>query len=90
MEFKGTKGKLEIVEINLIDYFQISVVNREKNKIVCQIFDIEKQEAKANALLFSKANEMLEMLIKLNDSDLIANSRFEKQIEQLIKEATKI
>lgn len=87
MEFKGTKGKLEIIEINLIDYFQISVVDREKNKIVCQIFDIEKQEAKANALLFSKANEILE---KLKDIKDFLGSDKREEVEKLIKEATEI
>lgn len=49
----------------------------------------EKEEGKANALLISKAPEMLEMLVKLkNHHGLSPNNR--EEIKQLIKEATEI
>lgn len=36
--------------------------SKEENKVVAQIFGYDKQEAEANALLFSKATRMLEIL----------------------------
>lgn len=58
MDFKGTKldWKLDYPVIYADDYFQTHI---------CEIPDIyTHQEAKANALLISKAPEMLEMLEK--------------------------
>jgi protein required for attachment to host cells len=49
------------------------------------------EETKANALLISKAPEMLEMLKSLlNESEDIVHSEIKKDIEKLIKEATEI
>jgi hypothetical protein len=87
MEFKGTKGKWFIWREDLIvtDY-------DTKEDVVCikpQIKNIENW--KANALLISKAPEMLEMLQSLlNESEDIVHSEIKKHIEQLIKEATEI
>jgi hypothetical protein len=52
-------------------------------------------ELKANALLISKAPEMLNMLQKVNDSFLndsatIEQIKLRNKIEKLIKKATKI
>jgi hypothetical protein len=81
MEFKGTKGKWEInkrasrnVRCNNLTIANCSSSQDGENEI----------EEKANALLISKAPEMLEMLIKCN---AIIKT---KELENLIKEATEI
>lgn len=84
MEFKGTKGKWFVKGDNNI--------NVGKKLIACAYgFDIKKKyvytdETKANALLISKAPEMLEMLNGIFEKRLISII----EIKQLIEEATKI
>lgn len=92
MEFKGTKGKWVL----LTGYKScgVSIGNRST-----MVFSNDCEEDLANALLISKAREMLEMLIKAKDeieylsdelnTDLRYNSVF-KDLEKLIKEATEI
>lgn len=74
-EFKGTHGKWEVRKVG-------GCIIVQKVDVVCHVLD--NNEAKANALLISKAPEMLEMLIigkqVLEDFGL--------DVEQLIKEAT--
>lgn len=87
MKFKGTKGKWIITTNNeegvLISTYPI-------NRDICTIWKydnnfFENQESSANAILISKAPEMLEMLKEVIEckSDVDYN-----RIEQLIKEAT--
>ena len=92
MEFKGTKEKWQVDE-NLIfadDYFQthIAVLSSESYGTVIN---------KANALLISKAPELLEMLQKVVLMTETCNGTFEDfreryniEIKQLIKEATEL
>jgi hypothetical protein len=92
MEFKGTKGKWHFDKKN-------AKVYKEDGNVLCICYHtniINKEESEPNALLISKAPEMLEMLnwfanefedvfhegTETNDMVLKAN--------QLIKEATKI
>jgi hypothetical protein len=87
MEFKGTKGKWEInpkasrnVRCNNLTIANCSSGQNGENEI----------EEKANALLISKAPEMLEMLkhiVYYLDNKSTPNI---ENIKQLIKEATTI
>ena len=87
MEFKGTKGKwvLEDTEnwINLID----SNGDRITSIDVCD------SRSPYDALLISKAPEMLEMLKKVlgvNEHHGFDGHSINKQIEKLIREATEL
>ena len=95
-EFKGTKGKWKIkdikstleTEINSSEY-RIAKVKHYKGK---NFNDPIEKEAKANALLISKAPEMLEMIQSLieaknNGNDWDSEELFIKA-EVLIKEST--
>jgi hypothetical protein len=92
MEFKGTKGKWEFNNENFIE-IQI----KKPLKSICAI-NTNVEEYEANALLISKAPEMLEMLEKLYQQvDFSFESfgsdtglKMQEKIEQLIKEATEI
>lgn len=98
MEFKGTKGKWELstaasggISIDSID------PKDGLNFEVCEVWGINNdmvhsEESKANALLISKAPEILEMLIDIvnaNNKGNLEHLNF-YQIEQLIKEATEL
>lgn len=72
MEFKGTKGKWII----------------QFGGLFLSIKGSKKSEMQANALLISKAPEMLEMLNKLYANDLLKDNADE--VLQLIKEATEL
>jgi hypothetical protein len=97
-EFKGTKGKWEKTLNYIGEGFYIYTIYVNKKRI-CDIrrlnpmgvIDIEEQ--KANALLISKAPEMLEMLNKLverlEENDL-GRLNAVSQAKQLIKEATEL
>jgi hypothetical protein len=96
MEFKGTKGKWHIKENNA------TITDENENAILCwygvatSTFWKNEVELKANSLLISKAPEMLEML--KNTASLLSilaerysfQTRRIEEIEQLIKQATKI
>jgi hypothetical protein len=82
MEFKGTKGKWEVTISN--EYCGDYSIRTENGSATSF-------EDDANALLISKAPEMLEMLKvifleKLNGTNIITY----EPIEQLIKEATEL
>ena len=91
MEFKGTKGKWNIErhqhqlwgDYLIIDEndYQLAIADNE------YIQDYEK--TKANALLISKAPEMLELLQSLVSSEMTPLA-IRKQAKQLIKEATEL
>jgi hypothetical protein len=87
MEFKGTKGKWEVnpkasrnVRCNNLTIANCSSGQNGENEI----------EEKANALLISKAPEMLEMLDYLSTRLGTAFEREIQEINQLIKEATEL
>ena len=99
MEFKGTKGKRRYSnEYECITTSRIGIV--EGSKTICHIkqnpsFDFSGNEAKANALLISKAPQMLEMLKDAaqnlrNGNTSNAKLEMAEKIEQLIKEATEL
>src|SRR6476620_2029579 len=103
MEFKGTKSKWELGnyhktivysldKIKDINLFELNVYSN--NKLSTQ------KELEANALLISKAPEMLEMLNyiskylkeleKTNNLNFISRDIVLKKIQQLTKEATEL
>jgi hypothetical protein len=86
MEFKGTKGKWEI-SLNYIIANEQSIITAYgfyvKGRYTCT------EETKANALLISKAPEMLEMLQSIVSSEMTLLA-IRKEARQLIKEATEI
>jgi hypothetical protein len=93
MEFKGTKGKwhvsYEYDEMWEQETAQIGVDNENECFITCWSNFIE-DEYKANALLISKAPELLDMLkgiYQMGSGSVLAEQNIEA-IEQLIKEAT--
>jgi len=94
MEFKGTEGKWNYYE-QPITGFYIQTIGKHPNDSF--IADIgggvqSKKEIEANALLISKAPEMLEMLKELIIANLRHAGWHEKILKanQLIKEATEI
>lgn len=91
MEFKGTKGKWEIKKRANGCFY----INAQSWGKFCQVYSITdtkwEEQSKANALLISKAPEMLEMLKEIK-SRLKGNGfpSLTAMVEQLIKEATEI
>jgi len=93
MEFKGTKGKWKIdLEYKSIERAQIIDSNNNGFIDVWKLGEITKKEMKANALLISKAPEMLKALLitieELEDIDVLQNHR--DYLITLIKEATEL
>ena len=95
MEFKGTKGKwvVDIDESSYNEFHQLCTPISRKypghGTIVrlCEVYG-EDEPSIANALLISKAPEMLEMLINLTE---VCDIKILKdKAEQLIKEATEL
>jgi hypothetical protein len=87
-EFKGTKTKW-----NKMDASRLGIpfiIYNEKEETIFQCYG---EDAKANALLISKAPELLEMLKKLverlEENDL-GRLNAVSQAKQLIKEATEL
>ena len=90
MEFKGTKGKWEIF-IDSVIKSEIFIMTGKIPIIRIAVNNyINKKEAKANALLISKAPEMLEMLKRCEYwiSACNEDANILKDISELIKEAT--
>lgn len=92
MEFKGTKGKWTLYKTNKGHY----KLSGEKWINFCKIYAITKdnsfeddKETQANALLISKAPEMLELLTQLRDTEDFGIAEVE-QITELIKQATEL
>ena len=81
MEFKGTKGRWEIN--------RWGNVFGENEEVAYMPSLTPKKEKEANALLISKAPEMLELLQSLVSSEMTPLA-IRKQAKQLIKEATEI
>ena len=95
-EFKGTKGNLELkfisgicIGIGTVGNFSQMTANSVINHINNDSdYRLEKEEIEANMLLYSKAPEMLEMLIFLRPT--FKGTKTGESIEQLIKEATEL
>ena len=87
-EFKGTKSKWDIFRQDNDIYIE----TESGNAAICSIVGgVGLEQDEANALLISKAPEMLEMLIQCKNAlDKIGHGILESKIEQLIKEATQI
>ncbi len=99
MEFKGTKGKWELSSYENMNGRMLFVVQNKSfdsrpNDLLIHITSFSEVETqKANALLISKAPEMLEMLKDIysqyeKDGHLLNVSP--SKIKQLIKEATEL
>lgn len=97
--FKGTKGKWCLAKAEMKDNKIIELVVTSENKIKLDnglriiaslgYFNSADEIDEANALLISKAPEMLEMLDKLKDHfGLFPENRI--AIKQLIKQATEL
>ena len=100
-EFKGTKvfpkyegGDNYSVDLIFENEATISIDRRSRYTEQC---NMSREEMEANALLISKAPEMLEMLIELReifDKYRVDNeqqfSKYKQPLEKLIKEATTI
>lgn len=92
-EFKGTQGKWEIAGSEKTFVYALNE-SKDRNAFSFNINNdgkISLEEIQANALLISKAPEMLEMLIKLR-GELTAHTpeKIHDELEQLIKQATEI
>ena len=83
MEFKGTKGKWRVFD----DYIQ-----DEYGGLIADCFPTS-EEDRANALLISKAPEMLEYLLDAvneHKNGVGVSEGWFKAVEKLIKEATEL
>lgn len=80
MEFKGTKG-LKILSSNEFGFG----IGGDFNNFRLTVWGAD-EESKANALLISKAPEMLEMLERILKDNVIPNL----DISELIKQATEL
>ena len=89
MEFKGTKGKwnIERHQHQLCGDYLIIDENDYQLAIADNEYLQDYEKTKANALLISKAPEMLELLQSLVSSEMTPLA-IRKQAKQLIKEAT--
>jgi hypothetical protein len=90
MEFKGTREKWEL-------YYRNSrcCISQGENKAICDVWgegvsNITNEEMTHNALLISKAPEMLKMLIEVSKHHKGGHSEIGYKIKQLIKEATEL
>ena len=90
MEFKGTKGKWYVENFKGCE--SVCTKLDTQGDIICLIpdedCDSSRENWEANALLISKAPEMLEMLEKI--SEINFNEEIQKEVLQLIKEATEL
>ena len=95
MEFKGTKGKWDTFNDRVEQKGQFEDI------VICRFEPRMSMQSQYNALLISKAPEMLEMLNKLvdefdfsnhfNDEDFLEDySKRISDIKQLIKESTEL
>lgn len=78
MEFKGTKEK-----------WQLSIDQFENYNIISNGFYLGEARSREDALLISKAPELLEMLQNILDNEYVSGQTY-NEIEQLIKQATEI
>lgn len=99
MEFKGTEGTWKKITIDVVDYKQIRIVSDTKETVLAHLYlpnQAITEEEKANALLFSKSKQMLEMLnecrefMKKVQSPATPALFLSQAINDLIKEATEL
>ena len=96
MEFKGTKGSFNPVDVSLGLSKGLYISGENQKYFICKIIENDRccLENKANQLLISKAPEMLEMLKEFVydfDNGMIEDYQILRdRFEQLIKEATKL
>ena len=96
MEFRGTRGIWEKDTYTSENGRETTIVcnteyNSERTDIHIRfsaIDETEKETNRANALLISKAPEMLELLKKIYFGNDYKNPSLHMEIKQLIKEAT--
>ena len=89
-EFKGTKGKWNIVFTEEVESYLDIAISSEKDDCVAWVYrssEYKSLNGQANALLISKAPEMLEMLKELEDCVLFP-VHIHIKIRKIIKEAT--
>lgn len=95
MEFKGTKGRwvVHVRDGRSGTYFSIDSVNSRVCNINPKRIELFKEE-EANALIISKAPEMLDFIIRISGemlrSDFVLSDKWYEQARQLIKEATEL
>lgn len=92
MEFKGTKGKWITEKFDLEGYEKsILILSKNDNKQIAEVnFEyLRNNDYVYNALLISKAPEMLVLLQSLVSSEMTPLA-IRKQAKQLIKEATEL
>ena len=88
MEFKGTKEKWEVFTDSYTN--EITIYPSDSTVAICSMANIYERN-KYDALLISKAPEMLEMLQKIKIMcDHLKIAHISQEIEQLIKEATEL
>jgi len=99
LNFKGTKGKWSIERdyiylensTNIISStHRICEVKNYYKKVHVVLEEPTKEEARANALLISKAPEMLEMLKRAADALYIHDIDLRFEINELIQEAIEL
>lgn len=89
MEFKGTGKEWDLAELNITDYKQLTIICSEPKKVIAHIYlpDYEiTDELKSNALLISKAPELLEALIELAFISNLSDEK-QKEVNKLIDSA---
>ena len=96
MEFKGTKEEWYVENLNSPNKgkypaFEIDISSESQSNI-CTVWyaNLFSEEAKANALLISKAPQMLQMLKYLIEDEQLSNESIQLEILELIKEATEL
>ena len=97
--FKGTKAKWFVEQDSYSNGWIAITSDRDSDydRMVCTIYGpltnvlgVLPEKTLANALLISKAPEMLEMLEEIIKTQLLGGSTIESKIEKLIKEATEL
>ena len=93
MKFKGTKGNWEVIELDIIDFKQISIASDGRESVLAHIYlpkHIIDEEAKNNAKLIAAAPELLEALQYAINSMTIADEiEFQDEIKQAEKAINK-
>lgn len=91
MEFKGTKGNWEVYTPDHIGCTNVKFGKEEWDGFI-KVWHHHNgsMQAKANALLISKAPKMLEMLNRINEDKLWGSDQDFTELKQLIKEATEL
>jgi hypothetical protein len=88
MEFKGTKGKWNTFNDRVEQRGQFT------DYVICRFEPRMSRESEANALLISKAPEMLEMLKTTSNCLWMLNTKgtneLAEEIDKLIEESTEI